>query len=400
MRAPQIFGGLAALTLFLSACGDEPSQQVSTDEDPLEAFQAATEQTAESDDAYRMSMRLDIGETDDPCAALFDFGDFGLDLDVISLVDPVALRATDPTLDETAIAVEGHLYVPATIFGDDVSSPTPWIAVDADTVGYDALQVVSPSIGGFAPIDSAEEVPAPEGEPDSLEAILDELRESATSVTEVGREDVRGESTIHYRIEGGSVLFSDDTTDDTTTPTDLDLDFEAPEETVDAWVDDGGYVARLTVTTPGISTEDLGEAGALFPLAIPQMTMAFETWDHGADIAVEAPAADEVTPASQIDFSAIDIEPVEPDVPDECMPDFGDLPMDEGRSVDIPEGFSYHLTDATDAVRSCFTDAGIAFEEAGDDVGGIFVAVPTPDAVAYDAYLDCLIALETPTTTD
>jgi hypothetical protein len=393
VRASQIFGGLAACALLLAACGDDSSssggEQVSSEKDPLEAFQAASEKTAESDETFRMSMAMEVGETDDECMASF-WGqiDIGLDVEVEHLAEPVAVRATDTTTSLTAITVDGSLYVPAELFGDAVDSPTPWIRIDrGDREAVTALDDASIGLSTFQPTDPSL---ADQSEPDSLETLLDELRDTADSVTQVDREEVRGQPATHLRIEGTSVMSGSDSEDEGDT---VEITPEGPE-TVDAWVGDDGYVLRLAITSPGIAPDDEDSIG------FPSISVTFETWDHGADITVEAPPADEVTPASELDFSGAGPEDELDGLSPECLAElFGDLPIDEGPSVDVPEGFSYHLPEATDGFRACLTGAGIAFEEAPEDVGGIFIAVPSPDDAEYDAYLDCLIDLETPTTT-
>jgi hypothetical protein len=100
--------------------------------------------------------------------------------------------------------------------------------------------------------------------------ILSVLRASSKEVEEVGREEVRGVETTHYRAHLDPEKYE------------LYSDGEPTKQIVDAWVDAAGLVRRLSMPD-----------GAA--------TMTFELFDFGVKVEVEAPPADEVVSEEEFD---------------------------------------------------------------------------------------------------
>jgi hypothetical protein len=111
------------------------------------------------------------------------------------------------------------------------------------------------------PTGSEEFLPGPGGT--TPERILSVLRASSKEVEEVGREEVRGVETTHYRAHLDPQKYE------------LYSDGEPTEQIVDAWVDEAGLARRLSMP------EGAG-------------TMTFELFDFGVKVEVEAPPADEI----------------------------------------------------------------------------------------------------------
>jgi hypothetical protein len=355
MRVHKVAGVVMAgvLGAGLVGCGeDEPAQQVSTDEEPLAVVQAASEQTAGAE-TFRMSMAVDVEETasDEPCANLFPIPDMQLEGAIHVVDDQPQMELTDPATGYRAIEVDGRLYVEAEAFGETVDSPTPWIELTSDDWdAQDALTSVTDALGGFVPSE------VDDTQPDTLEEVLDELQQHATSVDELGREDVRGTDATHYRIHGVDTFFEGADEDD---EGGMDLDIDLPEPQVDAWISDDGYVVRLQVAVPALSGDES-------PIGFPGMTMTYESWDHGADITIEAPPADEVTSASELDF-AVPVT-LDEDVPLDCLGElFEDLPLDVD-GAGVPDECMQILDAAPDATLPDLDDQPLG--EALDEVFG------------------------------
>src|SRR4029450_11731791 len=102
MRGRVLVAAGVVSAAVLAGCGDEPSEQVSTEKTPMEAFQSASEQTAGADEPFRMSMSMEFGATDNPCAAMFGAHNMTVEADVQS-IDPEEMALTDPTTGQTAI---------------------------------------------------------------------------------------------------------------------------------------------------------------------------------------------------------------------------------------------------------------------------------------------------------
>lgn len=115
-------------------------------------------------------------------------------------------------------------------------------------------------------------IPSPEGELDPKEALRVIL--AAGDEQERGREEVRGDSTTHYRVK--------------LAPKDVSrelggrrLDAEAGPFTADVWADDAGRVRRIRIDEDG--------------------TLTYEFFDFGVEVDVDRPTADEVITQAEFD---------------------------------------------------------------------------------------------------
>jgi hypothetical protein len=117
--------------------------------------------------------------------------------------------------------------------------------------------------------------------------LLEHLRTTDAEVEEVGTETVRGQQTTRYRmlVDVGD-LGQDLSADDRDQLADElgGLDEPLP---VEVWVGDDGRLHRYTV-------ELVGAAGA--DPELESTTIEFEFFDHGTDVSIDAPPADQVTP--------------------------------------------------------------------------------------------------------
>jgi hypothetical protein len=125
---------------------------------------------------------------------------------------------------------------------------------------------------------------------------LDFLRAASGEIETVGSETLRGTETTHYRAtvdlgdyerlvpaserEQAGSMFGD-----------LVDESGVGEVPVDVWLDESGLVRKLTMavtaTEPGSSETT-------------EVTVSFELWDYGEDLAIELPPADEVADESVV----------------------------------------------------------------------------------------------------
>ena len=117
-------------------------------------------------------------------------------------------------------------------------------------------------------------VPFPEGDADPKES-LDRILAAGEEV-ELGRDEVRGAETTHYRVQVEPKRLS--------TKVGRPLDLAGGPFSVDVWADDAERVRRLRVV------ED--EAAA---------TLTYEFFDFGVDVDVERPSADQIVTPEELD---------------------------------------------------------------------------------------------------
>lgn len=157
----------------------------------------------------------------------------------------------------------------------------PWIRMDLDQF---ARQAGLPGFGSFTSQD-----------PTSALRFL----QGAGDVTVVGREAIRGEPTTHYRAvvdvaKAGKALSEAERAGW------ADLIEQAGMERfpIDVWVDERGRARRLRFS---MEITDLGALGG-DTVAGQKGTLTFSTdlFDFGADVAVAAPAADQVSDYAEL----------------------------------------------------------------------------------------------------
>jgi len=121
---------------------------------------------------------------------------------------------------------------------------------------------------------------------------MDAWNSAGTEIEELGSETVRGVSTTHYRVSMDATAMVEAADPGTAEElAGLGTAF-ADSVPVDFWVGDDGNLYRIMmdIEDTGSST---GGAGSI--------TILWEMFDHGADITVEAPPADQVTDGTQLD---------------------------------------------------------------------------------------------------
>ncbi len=134
--------------------------------------------------------------------------------------------------------------------------------------------------------------------PESPTDLLQVLTDLDASVTEVGRESVRGVETTHYRIVIDLETAAESLPDEER----AELEAELPggitgELPVEVWMDDNDLLRRLLVDLDADSmgfeadADDFGSA-----------SLEFEIFDVGEPVAIEAPPADEVVSADELGF--------------------------------------------------------------------------------------------------
>ncbi len=151
---------------------------------------------------------------------------------------------------------------------------TPWISMPSDE-------------GGFATDDLT-----PGGTPANPADFLSLFEDTNATITEIGREAVRGVETTHYLA-----VFD---TESLTPEQRAELEAQGgavplEEMPMDIWIGDDGLVYRYVVDLTGDTVEASPGEG------FERMVMTFEMFDWGEDIDVEAPPADQVTDASELE---------------------------------------------------------------------------------------------------
>lgn len=301
MRTAAI-GGLI-LALATAGCGSAAEEPVATVEDPLAAVQAASQSTGELT-SYRMAMSFDVEQTGDPCTDAFGTLMPDTEMAVTTAGDEVRIEATDSKTGATGRHVDGVSYIEATGL-PTWSAPTPWVSLDeSDWEAYTGLDL---STFGLLDVgtDDMDDITALQ-----FEEMLDSLELDGLTVTEVGPDEVRGEPATHYQV-------------DIETEVSAEMGFLS----ADVWVGSDGYVRRMTTTTPSVDfTEGLG---------LPALTMTLEIWDVGAEISIEAPPADEVTPLSEVEAPTDPGSLMPTDLLEACMPALDGLDLDDGVTADL-----------------------------------------------------------------
>lgn len=132
---------------------------------------------------------------------------------------------------------------------------------------------------------------------DSPTDVLKSLADARADVEELGREEVRGVETTHYR----AVLDIEDLARELSAAELEELRGDIGELTItefpiDVWVGDDGNVYRYSMVVDaaaaGGGTEDF-----------ESMTMVFEMWDYDADIVIEPPPAEDIATEDEIGFN-------------------------------------------------------------------------------------------------
>lgn len=180
------------------------------------------------------------------------------------------------TIEMEVLLVETMAYLKMGGFPGAEQFPTPWVSFD-----FAAVPGMSELLGGNLGTNDPSQ-------------FVDYLR-GADGATEVGREDVRGVPTTHYRgvVNFEDALASLDDEDRDALRNSLaalgnDIDFGSFEFPVDVWIDDQGLPRRMSMAM------DMGGLADEIPSGTT-MTFSMELYDFGIPVDVQAPPAHEVT---------------------------------------------------------------------------------------------------------
>ena len=205
----------------------------------------------------------------------------------------------DPSSSSELRYVDGTLYVrlPQELlssYGVDPASGATWLTVDEETSGQMGFTCVSPlsSMGpGTASADCD-----PMGDTAAL------LPEFADNATIVGRAVVRGVDTSVVRLAvsigdllagvAGSMPDAEDESGEVDALAEA-FSFISGDIHIDVWIDDEHRIHRLAVDVASLMAGMAGAAGE-DPDEIPQLMVVIDYYDHGADITIEAPRAEEI----------------------------------------------------------------------------------------------------------
>lgn len=131
----------------------------------------------------------------------------------------------------------------------------------------------------------------PTGSPADFLAALEEAN---ADITEIGTEDVRGVSTTHLRAIVDLAELNAAISDEERATLERDLgDLDVAAFPIDFWVGDDGLIRRYSMNIDQAADAGEGPSNA---------TVVFEFFDYGADISIEAPPADEVISADELDL--------------------------------------------------------------------------------------------------
>lgn len=135
---------------------------------------------------------------------------------------------------------------------------------------------------------------------DSPTSLLDELADANAEVVEVGREDIRGVSTIHYRAELDTEAMAATMSPEERAEFESDMG-ASPDASyvIDLWIDDEDLLHRFELVISGLEQAD----GAEFET----MTMTYDLWDHGLDPGITPPPADQIITEDELGFSFEDL---------------------------------------------------------------------------------------------
>lgn len=230
-------------------------------------------------------------------AGAYDLEADALDL-TVDLSDLAALAAAD------ASAAEADMLVP--MFAEPVQlrsiGSTVWfrwgllsgmfgaLTADGETAWIEAAVDEAASLTGQFGVDS------PESPTDLLQALAD----LDATVTEIGRETVRGAETTHYRVvidlEAAVAKLAADQL--------ADLEAELPDGVsgmlpIDVWMDDNDVVRRLVIEIDDFESMGLGADTE----GVASVLIEFELFDVGEPVTISPPPADQVITTDELGFS-------------------------------------------------------------------------------------------------
>lgn len=125
--------------------------------------------------------------------------------------------------------------------------------------------------------------------------VLDSLGDAPVDIEVVGQEQIRGVNTTHHRVEVDlAALVAAGAEAETALADELGIAAEGLA-VIEVWLDDDGLLHRYVLDLSGTISSGGDEA-------LAGATVVFDMWDHGQDVGIQPPPADEVIDADELDL--------------------------------------------------------------------------------------------------
>ena len=262
-----------ATTKTASASPDERTSAPSEGGDPADRL-AAVEQATR--DAGSVQATTTVSLDGLPGAGSFSMEGTGVSSTISKNAEmtmemsglPQAGQPGDEPITQEVRQVEGTTYLRSPVLG----APTPWVSVPPDARN-------SMATGGLG------------DDPMSTVALLELV---SGEITEIGTEQVNGVATTHYSFEADLAAAAQAQGGAGTTQQLRQLGLDSVP--LDVWLDEENRLRRMEMTASlsGLAPTGGGADGE------PTMTMRVNYLEYGADLRVEAPPQDQVTPISEL----------------------------------------------------------------------------------------------------
>jgi hypothetical protein len=275
----KVFAAAAVSALALSACGS--SDQAASFSSPGGVLAAIS--STEEEKTSKVDFQLSISGTEGGAADIEMVGTGEMDYETNNAVITADLPASagmEGTVESRV--VDGISYVKTEVGGETVT-PTPWVKVDLNQVAEEQGMEGLLQQGSSDPSDG-----------------LEMLRAAGDDVEEVGTEELRGDEVTHYTVTVNAANLSDSEDEDVRAQAEaLELVYGNADIPTDVWVDEENRVRKMEMSMDLAAlseqmTEGEGEQ------VTGTMTMAYELYDFGAEVSIEAPPADQVTDATEM----------------------------------------------------------------------------------------------------
>lgn len=263
------------MAALVGACGgDKPT--------PLETVQGAAAETSSAKTAaISMITKGGSGSAGNlEATGLYDFDKklMSFDIDASKLGVPGATGTVNAIMDFSDSVVQ-YMKFP----GLEDETGKAWLKIDL----AEGIKAICPDL------DFAALLKAQSGDPT---AGLQNLK-SAKSVTEVGKEDVRGEETTHYRVTVDVRDAAENAPADArATMREFAKAYIDPIQTTDVWIDGEGRARKSEAVTDSANLKlpDCLKGGENTNPFKGKTTVTFELFDFGKKVDIKIPAADDV----------------------------------------------------------------------------------------------------------
>jgi hypothetical protein len=158
----------------------------------------------------------------------------------------------------------------------EVKGKTYWLRQEPVEKGGDPAEVL---------------IPGP-GTPTKPTEVLSRVLLASDENDEVGKEEIRGTDTTHYRARVDLTKLVKQLPPNERPDEDVEMLWGGRYVPVDLWIDDESRLRRITMTRPGVGEDEAAE-----------LRIAVDLFDYGIDVNVEAPPRDDTI--SQDEFVRI-----------------------------------------------------------------------------------------------